>query len=83
MYNETLISKEYLMGWFYHDLAYTGVRVKEIINRMPKVEAVPIVHGEWKIDEFGHYCSACKKYANNDYQSLYCPECGAKMDLGE
>lgn len=48
------------------------------------VDAVPVVHGEWAINEFGHFCTSCKEYVgdpDNDCQIAYryCPNCGAKM----
>ena len=51
----------------------------------PLPEAHPVWHGRWKVDEFGHFCSACGEYAptEDEYgfaQMHYCPNCGAKMD---
>lgn len=48
------------------------------------VDAVPVVHGEWKIgiDANGDpvtYCSNCKM--PNYVQTNYCPDCGAKMNM--
>ena len=60
----------------------------------PAIEAEPVKHGRWR--EYNYpgqecvYCSACKTeyYPDdlivigvNDYP-YYCPNCGAKMDLG-
>lgn len=60
---------------------------KEIVDEMPTVDAVEVVHGRW--EWLGPYrynddgmigtCSVCKErlriFAHN-----YCPNCGAKMD---
>lgn len=41
-----------------------------------------VVHGEWKIDEYGIYhCPICHAINNTVYKS-YCPNCGAKMCKG-
>lgn len=47
--------------------------------------AEPVRHGKWRRDEFGARCGACGLYAYRDkfdqpFESLYCPNCGAKMD---
>lgn len=41
-------------------------------------------HAEWKIcpDGYYPYCSRGKEEPENDTMSKYCPNCGAKMDLG-
>ena len=61
------------------------------INSIPAADVAPVVHGRWEVDEFGHFCSACREYAEEiergeDLQlapmlTPYCPNCGAKMDL--
>jgi len=63
------------------------------IDRIPTADVQPVVHGKWLIDEGDDvYCSNCLEealidsvsYDNkpNDYEkSLFCPHCGAKMDL--
>lgn len=71
-------------------LYHGAVTDKDLINEMPTVDAVPVVHGRW-IDAYPDIepnpmfmygiCSECgfeqgiSKYLN------YCPNCGAKMDL--
>lgn len=61
------------------------------LNKTPTVDAVEVVHAEWRIDGF---CTNCHYRA--DVQSIgfnctggtrieykrtkFCPECGAKMD---
>lgn len=63
--------------------------VKKIIRRQPTIEAVPVVHAEWKLkqgDEGVHwYCSKCREEAlfdifNYQEKSNFCPNCGAKME---
>lgn len=46
-------------------------------------DVAPVVHGKWQYvetdDEHFFLCSIC---SNKEYwESNYCPECGAKMDL--
>ena len=55
---------------------------KEIVDEMPTVDAVEVVHARWAfIGEECCVCSACHNASPVDY--YYCPECGAKMDLEE
>ena len=71
----------------------TGTKVVELleIEKAPTVDAVEVVHGRWEVDEFGHYCTACREYGPEiegdaeivdllKYGTPYCPNCGAKMD---
>lgn len=60
--------------------------IKGYIDSQPTVDAVPVVHGRWKN---GH-CSCCGEDVAgvldtwmNVQNLLYCPNCGAKMDLEE
>ena len=72
-----------------------GVCMAEgIVDEMPTVDAVEVVHGHWvsltDCANAGVYCSVCnKKVYKEDYawcnrknklRSNYCPNCGAKMD---
>lgn len=57
------------------------------IRNAPTIDAEPVRHGSWTpIEEGanGHLmeCSLCKSWIfhNFDYASMYCPDCGAKMD---
>lgn len=49
---------------------------RDMMDEMPTVDAVPVVHGYWK-DSIE--CSECEQidWTNPNY----CPNCGAKMDL--
>jgi hypothetical protein len=68
---------------------------KTVIDQMPTVDAVPVVHGRWLYDSGSgkHFCSACDEFAlsfRKDRWAVgelyevfltdYCPHCGAKMD---
>lgn len=53
------------------------------------LEYAPVVHGRWIWNEENEcwICSNCEMSALNNYRgnstdSNYCPNCGAKMDLG-
>ena len=53
------------------------------INKMPAVDAVPVVHGRWmpmKRYRSEYVCSECGDMWP-DFKSDYCPNCGARMDL--
>lgn len=44
------------------------------------LQADPVKHGEWEIDEYGiPHCPFCYAINNTVYKS-FCPNCGAKMD---
>ena len=58
------------------------------IARFPRVDAVPVVHGEWIDDKstivgdiIERYCSICGQRMTSCIDRLmpYCPNCGAKM----
>ena len=63
------------------------------INKMPTIDAAPVVHGEWvgvmtedwcTFDECK--CSVCGvvEYFNKGWKKFsYCPNCGASMDGGK
>lgn len=66
-----------------------GVTLQSIIARMPTVEAVPVVQGEWIFGkDHGEFveaeCSACNglllvKWYDKLSEYNYCPKCGADM----
>ena len=61
------------------------------LQKIPAVEAVPVVHGEWLYDERKDiiYCNHCNNYALfvwdeisceiSELISDFCPHCGADM----
>lgn len=71
-------------------------QAKELIANMITIEAEPVRHGQWikghgmmPPEYFGrHKCSLCGHFAlsrkiGHEELSNYCPNCGAKMDLGK
>lgn len=56
--------------------------VRRAIETAPTVDAVEVVHGEWKICSDGYYpyCSNCQREPQSGKMTDYCPNCGAKMD---
>ena len=66
--------------------------VIKIIESIPAVDAVPMVHGRWSekrwmtdddwgvINHRAIVCSACKGEIADGEKTCYCPNCGAKMD---
>ena len=61
--------------------------LKPVIDAMPTVDAVEVVHGIWHERRFicmdsevmlGYRCSECN--LTFDAETNYCPNCGAKMD---
>lgn len=65
----------------YEAIRIQGRYFREVVDDAPTVDAVPVVHGRWDIDEFGVFCTECKEYAIENERTDYCPNCGAKMDL--
>lgn len=60
----------------------------ELIDTAPTIEAEPVKHGRWIGKPIAGYstvrCSVCGEvYTENNGRWLYCPNCGAKMDLEE
>ena len=68
----------------------------EIIDAIPTIEAEPVKHGRWieNIEEVQglrwivNRCSCCNsakpiRLLNAPLEFNYCPNCGARMDLGE
>ena len=67
---------------------WTPQRVKTLLLRQPAADVAEVVHGRWIWNEEGeidweqfYRCSNCgdKEY----WESNFCPNCGAKMDLEE
>ena len=58
-----------------------------IIDTAPIIDAVPVVHGEWKNNSNDYpQCTNCgympmfDPHIDDIYYSPYCPNCGAKME---
>lgn len=59
-----------------------------VLNEMPAADVAPVRHGCWINENFYTHCSACGKMAiydkyGQEFESDYCPHCGAKMDGGD
>lgn len=62
------------------------VSIMMTIQEQPTVDAVPVVHGKWIDETFKPWglvhhpfkCNLCGEHA--EFDSTYCPNCGAKMD---
>ena len=60
---------------------------KEEIDKIPTVDSVEVVHGEWvwkdlcRDGSFALCCSVCLGTDGARETAHYCSECGAKMDL--
>lgn len=87
------IERESLIEKFHWVIRSDGTRVyvchAEDIEAIPAADVAPVKHGQWlKTGTFGiHHmeiviCSACKKSCEGSINDDYCPNCGAKMDLG-
>ena len=55
---------------------------------VPAANVAPVRHGYWINENFYTHCSACGKMAiydkyGQEFESDYCPNCGAKMDGGD
>ena len=70
------------------DLFNTTERQLRAIRELPAADVAEVVHGRWSWNEEGeidweqfYRCSNCgdKEY----WESNFCPNCGAKMDLEE
>ena len=62
--------------------------VLSCIEIQPSADVAPVRHGCWINENFYTHCSACGKMAiydkyGQEFESDYCPHCGAKMDGGD
>jgi len=73
-----------------HGVTVPMVRLLDLKELMPTVDAVPVVHAHWEGEEYS--CSNCHENLNSIMDGWswfsggfngtpYCPYCGAKMDL--
>lgn len=61
--------------------------VRSFLVKQPKVDAEEVVHGQWIEKPYllgtTRYCSICgQNYGMPHGVFNYCPNCGAKMDVG-
>ena len=62
----------------YTDSLNVMTAIRDRLEALPTVDAVPVKHGRWMLGVSLWYCSECgSSYSYNDY--AYCPHCGAKM----
>lgn len=66
-----------------NEYVYDTNAVLDSIDEQPTVDAEPVRHGRWKNTHIGTIeCSECGHgYNLVGMFVLYCPHCGAKMDL--
>ena len=60
----------------------------DALQTIPAADVAPVRHGHWINENFYTHCSACGKMAiydkyGQEFESDYCPHCGAKMDGGD
>lgn len=68
-------------------------RIIDAFDDLPTIEVEPVRHGEWTekksakgIFDYYFVCSECHKNTPDRAFLIapdYCPNCGAKMDMGE
>lgn len=59
---------------------YDALQILGDIEDAPTIKAEFVEHGKWLHDMGSYWCSVCDEF--HDYMTYYCPNCGAKMDLG-
>ena len=59
-----------------------GQYLKKLINEQPTVDATPVLHGRWIVEnkESIRCSECCFNRATIKMPMDYCPNCGAKMD---
>ena len=58
------------------------ININLLIASTPIVDAVEVVHGQWKRTPVSErlYCGVCDSLPEYQLETNYCPNCGAKMD---
>ena len=56
------------------------IHIIRFLKNRRRVDAIPVVHGKWMYQNCRCTCSVCGKDPER-YESDYCPNCGARMDL--
>lgn len=73
-------------GWVLerHGVSNTLIERMSIAD-VPTIEAEPVKHGRWKRTAMSDtlWCMACGKIPDHQFETDYCPNCGAIMDGGE
>jgi hypothetical protein len=60
----------------------TKDRILSRVKDLPTIDAVPVVHGYWKLNHEKEWCCSACGYAPVVHEGAnYCGCCGAKMDL--
>ena len=66
---------------------YSENDIREMIDMMPTVDAVPVRHGKWEMkpDPYGFFdeipvCSECGCTTKMREKTKFCPHCGTRMD---
>lgn len=63
---------------FYTTQIWGGI-FRGLIKETPTADVAPVVHGKWEIGTHHSFlCSVCGW--EHECYTLYCPDCGAKMD---
>lgn len=58
--------------------------IQQAVNEQPTVDAKPVVHAKWDVDEYGWFCTNCHEYLKEYEEKFlykFCPNCGARMDV--
>ena len=84
------IERKALRDTLYDADAITMSGVK-ILNQFPAADVAPVRHGQWEKQSGLYSCSECGTTCPYDVQAdvieywtcNYCPNCGAKMDMGD
>ena len=72
---------EYCPMFFIPDSTPFACEFVNLVDKTPTVDAVPVVHGDWRRAKYGDKfeCSNCLHVFDADVRYKYCPHCGTKM----
>lgn len=73
------VAREHVLANYPNDPLLRTI-VLNLLEQLPKMEAVEAVHGRWIWKGGCFHCTNCKY--TEDHITNYCPKCGAKMDGG-
>lgn len=67
---------------------YEKAYCSELIRNIPAADVAPVRHGRWDVDGVYVVCSVCNRFTLSPIVKqlptfIYCPNCGARMDLEE